>query len=134
MWPVTSCWPPGLMVMVLLPAVAHELGMFSGKVALSSTRPLQLLSLLSQISAEDCTLWLHFTAPPWQAVTPAEHTPCSPVLQATPPPGLPLSTTPLQSLSMLSQSSAVGCRFWLQATAPDWQTVVPAAQMPDLPV
>ena len=44
-------------------------------------------------------------APPVHAVVPAAHTPCLPVLQRAPPPGLPLSTTPLQSLSRPSQVS-----------------------------
>ena len=46
-------------------------------------------------------------APPAvHAVVPAEQMPCLPVLQPRPPPGLPLSIEPLQSLSLPSQTSA----------------------------
>ena len=69
-----------------------------------------------------------------QAVVPVAQTPCLPVLQAPPPPGLPLSTTPSQSLSRPSQVSADGWVFWLQITAPLEQAAVPAAQTPSLPV
>src|SRR5262245_51906555 len=69
-----------------------------------------------------------------QAVVPAAQTPELPVLHETPPPGLPLSTTPLQSSSTPLQISVAGCTFWLQTIAPLVQAVVPAAQTPFAPV
>src|SRR5439155_1225866 len=44
-------------------------------------------------------------APPWQAVVPPAQAPGRPVLHGCPPPGLPLSTLPSQSLSWPSQIS-----------------------------
>ena len=41
---------------------------------------------------------------------------------------------PLQLLSSPSQTSAEGCWFWLQRSAPFEQTMVPFAHTPGLPV
>ena len=72
-------------------------------------------------------LALHLSAPAVQAVVPAAQTPGRPLAQATPPPGFPLSTTPLQSLSLLSQTSAVGALGTaLQTPTPALQTRTPA--------
>ena len=67
-------------------------------------------------------------------VAPAAHTPGFPVLQATPPPGLPSSATPLQSSSRPLQVSALGGWFCTQRRPPLAHAVVPAAQAPRLPV
>src|SRR4051812_26888223 len=88
----------------------------------------------SQISADADWLWLHTRPPAEQAVTPLAQTPSRPVWQATPPPGLPSSTAPLQSLSTPSQLSAEGDWVWLQTRAPAEQAVTPAEQAPGLPV
>src|SRR5213594_3270957 len=89
----------------------------------SSALPLQSLSSPSQTSAEDAVFWLQTIAPPVHAVVPAAQTPCSPVLQLEPPPGLPLSITPLQSSSRpLHTSAAPG---WIEALA-SLQSVVSA--------
>src|SRR4051794_40951295 len=73
--------------------------------------------------------------PPVQALVPLAHSPCLPeTVQAPPPPGLPLSTTPLQSLSLPSQTSAVGNTTWGQAIAPAVQTVTLLAHSPCSPV
>src|SRR6476646_1451017 len=69
-----------------------------------------------------------------QAVVPAAQTPSWPVLQATPPPGLPSSNTPLQLLSLPSQTSAEGSTSSLQTRVPAVQAVIPAAQTPSRPV
>src|SRR5439155_1184654 len=100
----------------------------------SSTTPLQLLSLPSQISAIGSASWMQTMAPLVHAVLPAAHTPWMPVLQATLPPGLLSSVLPLQLLSLPSHVSALGCTFWLQTTAPPVHAVVPAAHTPWLPV
>jgi hypothetical protein len=101
---------------------------------LLSTTPLQSSSIPLHISAVGCTSWLQTIAPPVHAVVPSEQAPSLPVLQASPPPGLPLSTTPLQSLSSPSHASAVGLALRLQTTAPAVHAVVPAAQTPSCPV
>ncbi len=100
----------------------------------SSTVPLQLLSMPSQTSPVGETFWLQTTAPLTQAVVPAAQAPSLSVVQARPPPGLPSSTAPLQSLSLPSQVSALGCTFWLQTMPPFEHAVVPAEQTPSLPV
>src|SRR5262245_19385041 len=69
-----------------------------------------------------------------QALVPAAQTPGMPVLQEALPPGLPLSTTPSQSLSRVSQTSVVGWRFWLHMMTPLLQALVPGAQTPSLPL
>src|SRR4051812_10906361 len=109
----------------------------------SSIVPSQLLSTPSQRSALGCTSWWQVTAPPAQGVVPAAQAPRLPVLQATPPPGLPSSTTPSQSLSTPSQTSVVGrvvCTQWreppVQAETPieqaPWRPVLQAAPPPGL--
>src|SRR5581483_11685775 len=101
---------------------------------LSSTIPLQSLSSPSHTSADAWAFWLQRIAPLVQLVVPAAQTPVLPVLQASPPPGLPSSTVPLQLSSSPLHTSAVACTFWLQAMAPAVQAVVPAAHTPGLPV
>src|SRR4029077_13932786 len=88
----------------------------------------------SQISTMGCTFWLQVMAPPVHAVVPAAHTPSFPVLHGIAPPGLPSSTAPLQSLSLPSQISTMGCTFWLQVMSPLVHAVVPAAHTPSFPV
>src|SRR6516165_9196945 len=100
----------------------------------SSTTPSQLLSRPSQTSGVGFVLRLQTSAPPVQDVVPAAQTPCWPVLQVGPAPGLPLSTVPSQSLSMPSQTSGVGPTLRLQTIAPAVQDVVPAAHAPSCPV
>ena len=78
--------------------------------------------------------WLQTTLPAEQAVVPEEHKPGSPVLQNTPPPGLPLSTAPSQSLSRPSHVSAEAGVFWLQTTLPSEQALVPKVHTPGSPV
>jgi hypothetical protein len=65
-----------------------------------------------------------------QARTPLEHTPERPVAHAEPPPGLPSSVCPSQSLSRPSQTSVVAWSVCEQASAPATHVVVPAAQTP----
>src|SRR5439155_978974 len=79
-------------------------------------------------------LRLHAIAPAVHAVVPAAQTLCWPVLHASPPPGLPSSVAPSQSLSMPSQTSALGVTLRLHAIAPPMHAVVPAAQTPGRPV
>src|SRR4051812_19305989 len=98
-----------------------------------STAPLQSSSRPLQASVVGWTFWLQTTPPAVQAVVPAAQIPSLPVAQLWPPPGLPLSTAPLQSSSRPLQISAAGWTFWLQTTAPLAQAVVPAAQIPSLP-
>src|SRR5882724_7139843 len=117
---------------VQLPFAAHR--PTPQAVAKPSTVPLQSLSRLSQVSALEVTSWTHPRAPAAQLVSPEAHTPWRPVLHAAPPPGFPLSTTPLQSLSAPSQTSADGFTFRTQATAPATHACVPAAQTPGWPV
>src|SRR5205085_770577 len=81
----------------------------------SSTAPWQSLSMPSHGSGEGCASCLHATAPAGQAVVPAAQAPSVPVEHAAPPPGLPLSTVPSQSLSLPSHVSATGCAFAVQA-------------------
>ncbi len=100
----------------------------------SSVAPLQLLSRPSHVSGADCVFWLHLISPFWQAVVPAAHAPSRPVLQPTPPPGLPSSTCPLQLSSRLLHDSFEGCTFCTQMTCAFWQEVVPGPQTPWLPV
>src|SRR5689334_22586910 len=100
------------MVWTRLPLAPQLLGTPSAIVGLMSIWPLQSLSSPSQISVLGLTLRLHAIAPLVQAVVPGAQTPACPVLQAAPPPGLPLSTAPLQLLSRPSQVSAPG--FWLR--------------------
>src|SRR5205807_21106 len=78
--------------------------------------------------------WLQAIDPAVHAVVPAAQTPCLPVPQAAPPPGLPSSTVPSQLLSRPSQASALGCVFWLQAIAPAVHAVRPVEHTPSLPV
>jgi hypothetical protein len=99
-----------------------------------STAPLQSSSRPLHVSTLACWLWLQTIAPEVHAVVPAEQMPCRPVEQLSPPPGLLLSTTPLQSLSLPSHTSALDCTFWLQWRAPAVHAVVPAAQTPCKPV
>src|SRR5262245_43667222 len=120
--------------MTLFPAVAQVFGMPSALIAFRSTVPSQSLSSASHISCEGLWFWLQTMAPPEQLVVPAAQTPGLPVLQDWPPPGLPSSVEPLQLLSSPSHISVPGCWFWLQTMAPPEQAVVPAAQMPNLPV
>src|SRR5437763_318559 len=97
-------------------------------LTVSALAPPQVLGMLSlsrpsQDSLEGCVFWLQAIEPAEHAVVPALQTPCLPVLQSRPPPGLPSSTTPLQLLSRPSHASRVGWRVWLHATAPAEQTV-----------
>jgi hypothetical protein len=74
---------------------------------------------------------LHLRAPAVQAVSPAEQTPGRPEMQATLPPGLPLSTLPSQSSSTLLQVSAVGMTSpWHGPHTPFEQLCVPALHGP----
>src|SRR6476619_6208760 len=98
----------------------------SALTASRSAVPLQSLSSPSQISVEAVWFWLQTRAPPAHAVVPAAQTPALPVLQAWPPPGLPLSTEPSQLLSSPSQISDVAAWFWLQTMLPPVHAVVPA--------
>ena len=74
----------------------------------SSTVPSQSLSMLSQVSAEGARLGLQVSTAPWHVTVPFEHWPSSPLVQAPPPPGLPSSGVPSQSLSTPSHVSAPG--------------------------
>src|SRR5262249_51385801 len=51
-----------------------------------------------------------------------------------PPPGLPSSVCPLQSLSAPSHISGDGCTFWLHTIIPPELAIAPAAQTPGSPV
>src|SRR5262245_5260922 len=99
-----------------------------------STTPSQSLSRVSQTSVVGWRFWLHMMTPLLQALVPAAQTPGMPVLQEALPPGLPLSTTPSQSLSRVSQTCVVCCRFWLHMMTPLLQALVPGAQTPSLPL
>ncbi len=121
---VPAAQTPGLPVLQVRPPPGLPL----------STTPSQSLSRPSQISADGCTFWLQTIPPLLQAVVPAAQTPSLPVLQAWPPPGLPLSTTPSQSLSRPSQVSAAGWIALTQTTAPFRHCWVPSAQTPGSPV
>jgi hypothetical protein len=99
-----------------------------------STTPSQSLSTPSQTSGRGFVLRLQATAPDVQDVVPAVHAPNMPVLHIAPPPGLPLSATPSQSLSSPSHTSAIGLLLRLQTIAPELQAVVPAEQLPGCPV
>jgi hypothetical protein len=52
--------------------------------------------------------WRHEKAPEAQEMTPNPHGPGNPVMHVSPPPGLPSSTLPLQSLSSISHASGLG--------------------------
>src|SRR5436853_272287 len=91
----------------------------------SSALPLQLSSRPLHASVVGCWFWLQTIPPLWQSVVPAPHTPSLPVLHAWPPPGLPLSTAPLQSSSRPLHTSALACTFCTQLTTPAWHAVVP---------
>src|SRR5262245_44838486 len=100
--------------------------------SISSVWPLQLLSRPSQTSADGGTIEKQSTChiPPtnWQEMVPAEHTPGAPV-EHIPPVPRTLSTTPSQSLSMPSQSSATGAAP-TQASTPALHWYLPAEQAP----
>src|SRR5688572_15175773 len=85
----------------------------------SSVRPLQLLSLLSHVSATGCLPVQVLHAPLLQVCVPTVHSPAltpqglvSPFLHVQ-----PLSVTPSQSLSMLSLHTS-GCGSWSPVQAP----------------
>src|SRR6185436_11976704 len=62
----------------------------------SSTTPLQSLSRPSHTSGEGSVFCLHTNPPTPHVTVPAAQTPCLPVSQGPPPPGLPLSMIPSQ--------------------------------------
>src|SRR5207302_761113 len=82
----------------------------------SSTAPLQSLSLPSHTSAPGARFSVQSTWPFAHGVVPAPQAPLMPVLHAKPPPGLFSSTTPLQLLSLPSQSSGWAATFSLQTS------------------
>ena len=87
---------------------------------------------------------VHTRLPPEQSYVPGPQTPAFPVLQLPPPPGLPSSTAPLQSLSRPSQISGLGptepeqapyaelvlLAAAVQVCVPAWQTPVPSCWWP----
>ena len=87
----------------------------------SSVAPSQSSSRPSQVSGPGLVPPVQTSAPPMQVRVPGEH---SPMLepQAPPPPGLPSSVVPSQSLSRVSQSSADG------PVAPEQEPNMPAVQ------
>ena len=64
------------------------------------------------------------SAPPVHTVVPGEQTPTA-LPQLAPPPGLPSSEGPSQSLSSPSQTSAVGPRAPTQVKLPLTQVLTP---------
>src|SRR5262245_51242706 len=72
--------------------------------------------------------------PPLHVVVPAAQVPRRPVLHAAPPPGLPSSVTPSQSLSTPSHSSVEGDAFCTHTSEPFWQDSVPKEHTPGRPV
>src|SRR5262249_53230711 len=94
-------------------------------VAKLSATPLQSLSSPSQISAEGLTLRTHWIDPLEQVCVRAAQTPCWPVAQGAPAPGLPSSTVPSQSLSAPSQISGAG--------VPGTHVSTPAKHIPAAP-
>jgi hypothetical protein len=93
----------------------------------SSSRPLQV----SDIGIEFCVQTID---PLVQLVVPIAQMPSMPVLHGAPPPGLPLSTMPLQSSSAPLHVSDVAETFGVQTIEPLVHVVVPLAQMPGCPV
>src|SRR4051812_9231413 len=89
--------------------------------ALLSTTPLQSSSSPLQVSVVGLWLRLQAAAPLTHEVVPGAQMPSWPVLHAIPPPGLPLSTTPLQSSSSPLHVSVVGFWLRLQTIAPELQ-------------
>src|SRR5690606_31555363 len=87
-----------------------------------------------QISGLDTVVALQTMLPPMQLVMPGPQTPCCPVLQACPPPGLPSSVWPLQSSSRPLQLSDEGDVFGTQERLPPEQVEVPTEQTPGWPV
>src|SRR5690606_9737708 len=102
----------------------------------SSVWPLQLLSSPSPHESEPAACWVcwHTIEPPVQAVVPAPPMPARPDVQAPPPPGLPSSVWPLQSLSTLSQASAEGAVVGVHIIPPPEHDIVPSAHTPGMPV
>jgi hypothetical protein len=84
--------------------------------------PLQLLSLPSHISGEEGVEALQTILPPWQVLVPCPQEPGWPVEQVPPPPGLPSSVLPSQSLSLPSHFSEMG------VTSPAHEPHFPAMQ------
>jgi hypothetical protein len=74
----------------------------------SSVEPSQSLSSVSHTSGEAVATGTQLKLPAEHVRTPAEQTPGTLLTHEAPPPGLPSSTEPSQSLSTLSQTSAVG--------------------------
>src|SRR5262249_8553499 len=112
---------------------------WSGSCSLSnpsSTWPSQLSSRPLHTSAEEAVMGRHCSAAPppascAQRRTPAAHTPCWPVAQASPSPWVRSSTAPLQSSSFPLHCS--GNRVCWPTHAPQWppaHVYVPFLQMP----
>ena len=80
----------------------------TGQIAPLSTIPSQLSSRPLQTSVLGLTFRMHCRVPLTQCRIPVAQTPNCPVEQATPPPGSPSSTVPLQLSSMPLQTSVDG--------------------------
>src|SRR5213075_238267 len=76
----------------------------------------------------------HASVPLTQYRTPEAQTPWSPVRQAPPPPGLPWSAKPSQSLSRPSQISSDAGVTGTQVQEEPSHCVTPSAQTPGSPV
>src|SRR6266850_2238850 len=94
-----------------------------------SVIPSQSLSRPSHVSAAGPTPPTQITDPPVHCVAPKEHSPVS-VPHCAPPPGLPLSVIPSQSLSRPSQVSAVGPTPPTQVRDPPVHCVAPNEHSP----
>ena len=115
-----------------MPEPPWQMSPRSAQRAPSSIAPSQSSSMPLQLSA--CAVWLatQALAPATQAVRPCAQIPGVPVLQEMPPPGLPSSVAPSQSLSIPSQSSVESGSTWPTQLPklPALQLCTPRRQMP----